>query len=194
VFFTFALIDELFRLSFRNLTAIRNLGTYVFRWGTVMVLLASSLTVFTLPAEKRFAGLSNLILNVDRGARAMLCLLAVLLLLGARSLRIPVRSVLFGITSGFVLYLLTRVVVDSIALRSGSSVLCTRINSVVYLSSCLLWLFYAIYGVKVPAGAYEGPETTLDAFYRPSGTTVIDAINALVEKSMRAPAKEQLRR
>jgi hypothetical protein len=182
VAFTFAIIDELFRVAFRDFAAIRNLGTSIFRWAALMVLIAAVLTAFSFLNDNHLAGFSGLVVMADRSARAMLCLLALLLLLGARQLHISRHSILFGIATGFVLYMLAKVALDSIALMHlASSLMVTRINSLFYLSSCVLWLLYAMYGERLPEplelrGA-TGP--LLDR------TNVIDAINRIVEESMR---------
>lgn len=141
VLFTFAIIFELFRAAFRNFGAIRNVGTSVFRWGALFVLVAAFLTAFAFHHNPNFGGFSESILIADRSARAMLCLLALLVLLGARHLHISRRSMLYGIAMGFVIYMLAKVVLDSIALvHLGSPRTIIRINSVFYLSSCVLWL------------------------------------------------------
>lgn len=116
----------------------------------------------------------------------MLFLLTALLLLGARSLRIPARSTLFGITLGFAIYMLGKVLLDSIALQQVQQAnVITRISGSVYLSSCLLWLLYAICGQELP------PRPTVDALYHSSvpAPSLIDTINAMVERSMRGESK-----
>ncbi len=186
VLFTFALIDELFRIAFRNLAAIRNLGSYVFRWGTGILLLAACINAFSSSSDTRFVGVSGTILLVDRTARAMLCLLALLLLLGARSLRIPARSTLFGITLGFVIYMFSKVLLDTIAIKHFQNAnVITRMSAVAYLTSCLLWLLYTAYGVELPAQA-EIEASPGSIIATPS---LIDSINAMVEHSMRSQGR-----
>ncbi len=182
VLFTFALIDELFGLAFRNLAAIRNLGSYIFRWGTGILLLAACINALSSSSDTRFVGVSGTILLVDRTARAMLCLLALLLLLGARNLRIPVRSTLFGITLGFVIYMFSKVLLDTIAmLHFRNANVITRASGVVYLTSCLLWLLYTAYGEELPLRSkIEFPRGSAIAV-----PSLIDSINAMVEHSMR---------
>jgi hypothetical protein len=181
VLFTFALIDELFRLAFRDLNAIRNLGSYVFRWGMGILLLATCVNALSFSGDSRVAGFSGLILTGDRTARAMLFLLALLLLLGASQLRIPARSTLFGITLGFVIYMFSKVLLDTIALRHFRTPnLITRVSGVVYLSSCLLWLLYAKYGEEMP----HSGEAISGAYFPAPRTSLIDTINAMVEHSM----------
>ena len=181
VLFTFVLIDELFRIAFRNLTAIRNLGTYMFRWGAGLLMLAALANVLSFPNNTRIGDTADLILTGDRAARAMLCLLTLLLLLGARQLHIPVRSVLFGITLGFAVYMFGKVCLDTLALHHFRSPhFLTRLNSAVYLSACLLWLLYAKYGddIRKPE---EPPPVDPDT----AAPSMMEAINVIVEESMR---------
>lgn len=181
VLLTFALIDELFRLAFRDLNALRNLGSYVFRWGVGILLLAACVNALSFSGDSRLAGLSGLILTGDRTARAMLFLLALLLLLGASQLRIPARSTLFGITLGFVIYMFSKVLLDTVALRNFHTPnLITRASSAVYLSSCLLWLLYAKFGKPIP----DAGQTLSPAYSAEPRTSLIDTINLMVEQSM----------
>lgn len=183
VAFTFAIIDELFRVAFRDFAAIRNVGTSIFRWGALLVLTASVLTAFSYLNDSHFAGFIGLVVMADRSARAMLCLLALLLLLGARQLHISRHSILFGIATGFALYMLARVVLDSISLMHlASSHMVTRINSFFYLSSCILWLLYAAYGERLPEPV-PGLHGPLD------GDNILDAMERIVEDLMQNAQK-----
>ncbi len=180
VLFTFTIILELFRVAFRNFAAIQNIGTAVFRWGALLVLIAALLTAFR---QKTSFGVIESILLADRSARAMLCLLTLLLLLGARHLRISRRSILYGIAMGFVVYMLAKVVLDSVALMHLASWRTLRhISSLSYLSACALWLIYAACADKLPDSLTEQRAAT-DRF--PEGQNLMDQINSIVEESIR---------
>lgn len=192
VLFTFALIDELFRVAFRNFAAVRNLGTYIFRWGVLLLLLAALTTAAGFPHANGPSGISGVVLMSDRVARAMLCLMAMLLLLGARKLCIPVRSTLFGIALGFFLYMFGEVVLDTVTLQHFSRLrLTSRINTMVYIASCFLWMFYAQYGIRLPfhsaaaTSALSAGERDPLAGRRP----LLEALNSIVEESMRKAGK-----
>lgn len=192
VLFTFALIDELFRVAFRNFTAVRNLGSYIFRWGLLLLLLAAAAAAVGFPHAGGSYGISGLVLMGDRVARAMLCLMAMLLLLGARYLYIPVRSTLFGIALGFFVYMLGKVVLDSITLQHFSWVLLTsRINTVVYIASCFLWMFYARYGSHLPCHSVAAVSSLSAAERGPlvGRRSLLEALNSTVEESMRKAGK-----
>jgi hypothetical protein len=186
VLFTFAIILELFRAAFRDFAGIRDVGTLVFRWGALLVLIAAFLTAFAFSHDTDFGEFSESILIADRSARAMLCLLGVLLLLGARHLRLSRRNILYGIAMGFVVYMLAKVVLDSMSLMHlAPALLVTRLSSAIYLSSCVLWIIYAACGDKLP----EPIVAPVQADHLYDGKNLIDVINSIVEKSMRNARK-----
>jgi hypothetical protein len=173
-------------VAFRDFTAIRNVGTSIFRWAALMVLIAAVLTAFSFLNDNHLAGFSGLVVMADRSARAMLCLLALLLLLGARQLHISRRSILFGIATGYALYMLAKVALDSIALMHlASSLMVTRINSLFYLSSCVLWLLYAMYGARLPQPLLVHDPREM----HPDGDNLLDTMERIVEDLMRNAQK-----
>ena len=182
VVLTLAIIDELFRVAFRDFAAIRSVGTSIFRWGALLILVAAMLAAFSFLNDSRFAGWVGTIVMADRGARVILCMLALLLLLGARYLRISPRSILFGVATGFVVYMLAKVGLDSLMLlHISSDRLVTRLNSVVYLSACSLWLWYAAYGEKLPQPvARHDPGDP-----QPNAENFLDVMERTVDKLMR---------
>ncbi len=188
VLLTLALTDELFRLSFRNFTAIRDLGTRVFRWAALLVFFAEILNL-----DLRGKGLLDLtqkLLIADRAVRILLCSLAVLLLLGASNLHVPWRSILFGIALGFAFFMSTRALLDSMFLhRFANRSFLVRANSLVYLSTCLLWLGYASYGNPVPQTVPTDPEIA-EGSPNPDPRTLLESINAVVERSMQNARKK----
>ncbi len=188
VLLTLALTDELFRLSFRNFTAIRDLGTRVFRWAALVVFFAEIISL-----DLRGKGLLDLtqkLLIADRAVRILLCSLAILLLLGASILQVPWRSILFGIALGFAFFMSTRALLDSIFLnRFATRSFLVRANSLVYLSTCLLWLGYASYGNPVPQPVPISPDLAEDSS-EPDPRTLLEAINAVVERSMQKARKK----
>jgi hypothetical protein len=188
VLLTLALIDELFRLSFRNFTAIRDLGTRIFRWAALLVFFAEIISLDM--HAKGVVSLTQQILIADRAVRILMCSLAVLLLLGASILRIPWRSALFGIALGFAFFMSTRALLDSVYLdKFANRTFLVRGNSLLYISSCLVWLGYASYGNPVPEPILSGPELA-DGASEVDQRTLLETINAVVERSMENTRKE----
>jgi hypothetical protein len=187
---TFALVDELFRLAFRNYDALRDVGSKVFRWVLLLVFLGAFAMAFTFPGMRSSVGFADSILIADRCARIMLCLWAVILVVGSSYMRISRRSMLFGIALGIVFFAFTRVLIDSVALSHfGSAMLANRFNSCMYLTSCVLWLAYAAYGEglpvqQLPPGGSYYAESSLEEENRP----LMELINDTVDRYLRNPS------
>jgi hypothetical protein len=179
ILFLFALMDELFRLAFHNLRALRNLGTSVFRWGTGLLVLAVIVTVLSRSRTETFSSLGKMVMSGDRISRTMLCALAILLLLLSRQLRVRPQSFLFGVALGFVCYLSCRVLLETVALQHETvPTLVRRMNGFAYLFSCLLWLGYAQFGEALPKFTNILPPTTEETGEEP----LLDSINSIVER------------
>src|SRR5664280_260870 len=74
----------------------------------------------------------------------MLCALAFLVLLSSGYLSISWREQVFGIALGFSVFTFARVVVESFLLRSlKQQLVLGRVNGIVYVCSCVIWLAYA---------------------------------------------------
>jgi hypothetical protein len=186
VLISLALIHELFRAAFRQFAALCELGEIVFRWAVIVGLLMAAGAVLFY-RHLRLPRLSEGILVADRSARAMLCALVILLLLGSRYLLISRRDLLFGISSGFALFNLAKVVLDSVALRWPPPYLVLgRINGVTYISACVIWLAYVILAQRpaFEAGASDKLHPALRADDAPPGA-LLDAINNRVERTLR---------
>jgi hypothetical protein len=139
---TFALIDELFRLAFRNYGALKSVGSQIFRWILLLAFLAAFGMALTLPSVRGTVSYADFILMADRCARIMLCLWALLLVIGSSFMRIAPRSMLFGIALGVVIFAFSKIVVDSFVLsHASSSHLGSRINSCMHLMAavCRVW-------------------------------------------------------
>lgn len=62
------------------------------------------------------------------------------------------RSTLLGITLGFVIYMFSKVLLDTIAMQHFPNAnLITQISGGAYPTSCLLWLWYTARGEALPA-------------------------------------------
>jgi hypothetical protein len=187
VLISFALMDELFKSAFRQFEAISKLGEIVFRWAVVVVLLAAAGDILA-SRHIRQPGLSEGILVADRSARAMLCALVTLLLLGSRYLGISRRDLRFGISLGFSIFTLTKVILDSVALRwPPPYVVLGRLNSIVYIFACVIWLAYVVLAAQRPA--FEaGPSAKFDPVLPTGDTsqaTTVELLNDAVERAMR---------
>ena len=119
----------------------------------------------------------------------MLCGLVLLLLLGAGYLKIPRRSVLFGIATGFAVFTSAKVILDNIALRQTKNNLAlSRANSSIYLCACLIWLGYSIWGEKLPFVAEKvatGARPDSDGALAVENRPLLDTLDEMVEDRVR---------
>ena len=195
ILISFALIEELFKVAFRQFAGLCALGEIVFRWAVVVALLVSaSASLFF--CHTRLSRLSQGILVADRSARAMLCALAILLLMGCRYLRISRRDLLFGIALGFAIFTLTKAVLDSVALGWHIPVLVFgRINMAAYISACVIWLGYVTLAARHPAfepRAFDQLDPLLTADDTPRANR-LEILNGVVERTFpqwSTPSKE----
>ena len=150
VLIAFALIKELFESAFQQFAAIRDLGSRVFRWALLVVVFATIAMAVSNRVTSGPSAMHQSILMADRSGRIMLCALAVLLLAGSRYLRISRRSTLFGIALGFAIFSMTKVIIETILLRSphlGGPL--SQLNSFAYCCAGVVWLLYCWFG-EVP--------------------------------------------
>jgi hypothetical protein len=192
VVLTFALIDELFRLAFRNYDALRSVGSQVFRWILLVAFLAAVGMALTLPSARGTVSYADFILMADRCARIMLCLWALLLVIGSSFMRISRRSMLFSIALGIVIFAFSKIVIDSFVLsHAGPSHLGSRINSCMYMASCTIWLFYAAYGEGLPIyepllGVPNSDQN--DTQENEDNRSLLDVINDTVDRYLQHPS------
>ncbi len=73
------------------------------------------------------------------------------------------RSFLFGVALGFAFFAACNMLVTTVASRHGlmSSLFLSRINSVAYLISCIIWLFYAKLGTPDAKGTWRSSDPYL---------------------------------
>ena len=184
VLLSFAVVRELIWAAFQPFDDYCRLGDIVFRWAMVVVMMAALLVLFSSRRPQLYQ-ISDGILVADLMVRTMLFTLVALVLLSSRYLEISWREVLFGIALGFLGFNLAKVVLDILAQRSPEpSLRLGRINGVVYVSSCVIWLTYATLAVRCPR---VDPDTgrSLDAdsaVERDQTRTAIEILNQLVER------------
>jgi len=139
---SFAVLQEIFRDAFRPYEALRDLGTILFRWSALLVLLIGVITAIAATQSSRFDTITNTIFQVQRSVRMMQCGLVFFLVLFSEYLGISRRHVLFGIALGFGLFASVNILYVT-AVEHGSSVRILRqINSTTYVVAVLTWLGY----------------------------------------------------
>ncbi len=146
VVFGFTIIYEVFDHVFRPFMALRGMGSLIFRWAVLVLLLAAFVMAATGPAV-RPSLIFSVILTLERSIRIMQCGLLFLLLLFATRLGLTWRNHIFGITLGFGMFAAVElVVVSAIAvmpeLRTSSGFVLAK--SAAYLAAVAIWTIYMV--------------------------------------------------
>ena len=139
-----AVLLEIFRHAFRPYAALRGLGSMIFRWAALVLLLAAVLTALSAPAGQ--GTLITIILSLERSIRMMQCGLLVLMLFFSPQLGLSWRSHLFGIAAGFGCYAGVSLVLVSLKAQLGvpGDVAYSLINSGAYTFAAGLWFAYLL--------------------------------------------------
>jgi len=139
---SFKIIHEIFLDVFKPYHALKDLGTALFKWAAlIMVLLSAVLISFTSTQDPMITG----ILTVQRCVRVVQCGLVVFLLAFSSSLAVNWRRLSFGIALGFGMLAGGELLVS--ALLSGQRLhepLWKVGTMLSYELGSLLWLFYSM--------------------------------------------------
>ena len=139
---SFKIIHEIFLDVFKPYHALKDLGTALFKWAAlIMVLLSAVLISFTSTQDPMITG----ILTVQRCVRVVQCGLVVFLLAFSSSLAVNWRRLSFGIALGFGVLaggeLLASALLSGQRLHAQFWQVSTMVS---YEVGSLLWLFYSL--------------------------------------------------
>ncbi|HET9408148.1 MAG TPA: hypothetical protein VFO39_12990 [Candidatus Sulfotelmatobacter sp.] len=145
----FAMIHEIFMDVFRPFHTLRDLGSVLFKWaGLVMLLVAAVVSVSTKSGE--MAPWMQAILTSQRCVRIIQVGMVLFLLFFARYLGVSRREPSFGIALGFGIFAGTELLLLASLIGNYLSVLSVDlVNMAAYNVSLMVWLGYAY--VKSPA-------------------------------------------
>lgn len=162
VVFAFKIIHEVFLDVFRPYPALKDLGTALFKWAAMIMILVSVVMISMSPAWDEPVGTT--ILVVQRCVDVIQCGMVIFLLAFCQNLRVSWRRQSFGIALGFgvtsTVELLTR------ALYSGFHIrwLTTNLfNLLGYELSLALWITYAFINAGAAAASVLVPQRWDDA-------------------------------
>jgi|SRR5580658_1307965 hypothetical protein len=139
----FKVIHEIFIDVFRPYHTLKDLGTLLFRWAGVVMLLVSVVVAFSNSSDQ--TPLLHALTTLERSVRVVQLGLILFLLLFSRFLGVSWRQVSFGISLGFGLFAGVELLL--LALNSGGIVgqrLLNLIDMVTYVCSILIWLGYSL--------------------------------------------------
>jgi hypothetical protein len=142
----FKVIHEVFIDVFRPYHTLKDLGTLLFKWAGVVMLLISVVVAFSNSSDR--SPLIHAITTLQRSVRIVQFGLILFLLLFSRFLGVSRKQISFGISLGFGLFAGTELML--MALNSGGFVkqgLLNEINMVTYLMATLIWTGYSLWPV-----------------------------------------------
>jgi len=141
--FEFKIIHEIFLDIFRPYHALKDLGTALFKWAALIMVLVSAVLISTNPTWTDPIGKSILVLQ--RCVRVIQCGMVLFLLAFCRHLSVSWRRQSFGIALGFGLLAGTELI--GYALYSGGHI-SSDVLSIANMTAdnvCVsLWLFYSV--------------------------------------------------
>ncbi len=139
----FKIIHEVFLDVFRPYHTFKDLGTLLFRWAGIVMLLVSVVVAFANTFEQ--SPLVHAITTLHRSVRIVQVGLILFLILFARFLGVSRKQISFGISLGFGLF--AGVELMLMVLRSGGLVrepVFDSVNMVAYNVAILVWLGYSL--------------------------------------------------
>ncbi len=141
-FLGFKVIHEIFLDVFRPYHTLKDLGTLLFRWAGVVMLLVSVVVAFSNSYDR--SPLLHALTTLQRSVRIVQFGLILFLLLFSRFLGVSRKQVSFGISLGFGLFAGVELLL--VALNSGGFVgqrVLNPINLVTYILAIFIWIGYA---------------------------------------------------
>jgi hypothetical protein len=139
----FKIIHEIFLDVFRPYHTLKDLGTVIFKWAGVVVLLASVVVAFSTTSDRD--PLVHAVMSLERSVRLVQVGLILFLLLFSRFLGVTRRQLSFGISLGFGLFAGIELLL--LALDSGGFLHDRSFdlaNMGAYNLSIFIWLGYAL--------------------------------------------------
>ena len=145
----FKVIHEIFLDIFRPYHTLKDLGSVLFKWAALVMLLVAGVVAAATPAAEQ-GSLIQGVVTVQRCLRVIQCGLILFLLVFSRYLGVTWRQHSFGIALGFGSF--AGVELTLLALYSSyqlSQPMISLVNMLAYNGAILIWLVYAC--IKSPA-------------------------------------------
>lgn len=140
----FIVIREVFSNLFRQYDALRDLGSVLFRWATVVLIMVAVSTAAS-GASSKIKGLTLVVLALERSVRVMQCGLVLLMFLFSAHLRVTSRHRIFGVSLGFGLFAAVELMIVTLyALGTPESVGLNITKTATYLLATGIWAFYMV--------------------------------------------------
>lgn len=133
-----AVIREIFVHLFRPYDALRDLGSVLFRWAAV-VLVMVAIVIAASSAPSKISGLMLAILALERSVRVIQCGLVLFMLLFAAHLGITSKHHIFGISLGFGVFGAVELIAATLASVSRNTVPLNILKSSAYVAATVIW-------------------------------------------------------
>src|SRR5579864_2210227 len=142
----FAVIYEIFAYSLRPYAGLRDLGTMLFRWAAMLMVLISGILAAASASGTDMHRLTFAIMSVERSVRLMQCGLLVFVLLSSSYLGLSLKSFASGIAFGFGIFAASDLIIASLWTELGNNAgwVLSLIASGVYNISVAGWLVYSL--------------------------------------------------
>jgi hypothetical protein len=151
---SFKVIHEVFLDVFRPYHTLKDLGTVLFKWAGVVMLLVAVVVAFSnstksdpdaTGSEVWSVAITMAVTSLERSVRLVQCGLILFLLLFSRFLGVSKRQQSFGVALGFGMYAAIELIL--LALYSGGYLgvsVMTMVNTIMYDVAILVWLSYSL--------------------------------------------------
>jgi len=144
----FLVIREVFLDVFRPYHTLRDLGSVLFKWAGLVMLMVAGVVAASAPTGSGDP-VVNAILTSQRSVRVVQCGLVLFLLVFARYLGVNWRQKSFGIALGFGSFALVELSLVAVTTHLNIQILSSFVNMIAYNLAILTWLGYMT--VKSPA-------------------------------------------
>ena len=162
VFFTLAVIQEIFAVTFRPYEQLRRWGTRIYSVGAVLLCVVS--VIMGIRHPEGYSARVSALLTLDRSAMFIEVGLLVFLFLFCRLFGLTWRHYVFGIASGFVLIAAVTMVAEAVRSHFGppSDPWVLLLNTGAFTLGVGIWAYYfASAKSRVPLNQVPGTEKLL---------------------------------
>ncbi|HUQ50037.1 MAG TPA: hypothetical protein VM056_04920 [Terriglobales bacterium] len=137
----FFVIYEVFQYAIRPYTGLRDLGTMLFHWAGLVLLLVSGVIAFSTRGNSA-DHIIIAIVNLERGIRLMQCGMLLFIAVFASHLGLTWRNFACGIAFGFGIFASTDLTMYSLRAQLGPSwnLTLSTITNFAYMVSAITWL------------------------------------------------------
>jgi hypothetical protein len=142
----FAVIYEIFTYSLRPYAGLRDLGSMLFRWAAMLLVLISGISAAASASGSEMHRLTVAISSIERSGRLMQCGLLVFVLLSCSYLGLSLRNFAAGIALGFGIFAASDLIIASVWAELGKHAgqVLSLVGSGIYNISVAGWLAYSL--------------------------------------------------